>query len=303
MGVTSDGKWLSVEPVDAPLGEAARDMLALRLADVQTLLPLAAAPDADVDSVHQLRVSCRRAAAALRAFRPFVGRRGRKLSRWLKRLRRAAGPARDADVLVARLRRELDPFNPLAEQVVVKVEQIRAAARRHLISIARKASRGGLKTAVAKCLKSLTKTDDPRADRPFADFARAALSAAADELLAIDAHEATFEELHQLRIAAKRLRYSIELFHSAADPRLRTESYPAAVEMQDRLGALNDRVCSQAMFQAWLAELPPDGFAAFVAGLVVSERAAAEALRAELVAWRLPDRQAALLDWLEELED
>ena len=301
MGVTSNGKWLSVAPLDAPLAEAARQILALRLADVAELLPRATRFDSDVDSVHQLRVSCRRAAAGWRAFRPLIGRRGKKLDRWLKRLRRAAGPARDADVLCARLRRELDPAECCAQQVVARLGQTRRDAQRRLVAVGKRASKGGLQEAAKTCLKALRKNKSGPAKRPFAEFARTALIGAADDMLAIDSHDATFEELHELRIAAKRLRYSIELFYSAVDPRLRSESYPIVEELQDRLGALNDRVAAQALFQSWLADMPPDGLAAYVAGLVVAERAAAEAIRRDLLAWSLPARQAELLERLESL--
>jgi len=303
MGVTSDGKWLSVDPPRARVVKAAQQILASRLADVQDLLPKATRVGADVESVHQLRVSCRRAAAGLRAFRPLVGRGGKQLDRWLKRLRRAAGPARDADVLLGRLSRELDSSDCRAQQVLAKVRQIRTDAQRQLVSVGAKAAKGGLKRAAKKCLKALRKSKAAPAKQTFAEYARAALTAAADDMLAIDAHDATFEELHELRIAAKRLRYSIELFHSAVDPRLRTESYPVVEELQERLGELNDRVSAQAMFQSWLADLPPDGLAAYIAGLVVAERAAAEVLRDDLLGWCLPARQAELLERLEALGD
>jgi CHAD domain-containing protein len=303
MRVTSDGKWLLVDPPDVPVVAAAKEILAHRVADVEDALPRAARIDSDPDSVHQLRVSCRRAAAALRAFRPLVGRRGKKLDRWLKRLRRAAGPARDADVLLARLRRELDPSQCHARQVLAKVERARIEAQRRLAAVGAKAAHGRLMDAGKKCLKALRKVKGASKGKSFAEFAHCALTAAADDMLAIDAHHATFEELHQLRIAAKRLRYSIELFHSAVDPRLRTESYPVVEELQDRLGALNDRVAAQALFQSWLADMPPDGLAAFIASLVVAERAAAEAARRDLLGWCLPTRQAELLERLEALAD
>jgi CHAD domain-containing protein len=114
----------------------------------------------------------------------------------------------------------------------------------------------------------------------------------------IDAHEASFAELHQLRIAAKRLRYSIEIFHSAAEPALRVEAYPQVEEIQERLGNLNDRAGSQLRLQRWLGELPADGLAAFAANLVVGEHAAVERFRSEFLAWWTPERQTGLRELL-----
>jgi RNA polymerase-binding transcription factor DksA len=80
-------------------------------------------------------VSCRRAAAALRAFATLAPRRAKKLGRWLKRVRRAAGPARDADVLLTRLQEELNPDNAFAQELVAVVVQSRNEAQEALVRI------------------------------------------------------------------------------------------------------------------------------------------------------------------------
>ncbi len=300
MEVTSDGKWFWVEPPKAPVAAAAERILALRLEEVQRYLPLAARHDADdVEYVHQLRVSCRRAAAALRAFQPLVQRRGRKLKTWLKRLRRAAGPARDADVFVARLRHDLDPANRYAQELVEVVSQARIEAQHLLVKADAKAAKGDFQQAIDKCLKGLVKPHAALAELSFAEFAQESIAAPAAALSAVDVHAASVVELHQLRIAAKRLRYSIEIFHSTAAPALRLETYPQVEELQERLGAINDRAASQVRLQRWLAELPADGLAAFVAALIVGEHAAAARLRNEFLAWWTPERQSHLSEQLE----
>ena len=68
-------KWIEVPSADAPAAEVARQALAARVAKVERTLPLAAYRyREDVEHVHQLRTSCRRAAARCRhaptAFRP-----------------------------------------------------------------------------------------------------------------------------------------------------------------------------------------------------------------------------------------
>jgi CHAD domain-containing protein len=298
MDVTSDGKWFWVEPTDVPLTAAAARILDVRLADVRKYLPLAARRHADdVEYVHQLRVSCRRSDAALRAFKPIVGWRGRKLKRWLQRLRRAAGPARDADVLAARLRSELDLENPYARDIIAIIDQSRVEAQREIMAVDAKASQGGLQRAVAKSVHFLRNNDDRDGDS-FQAYARAVVRASAKPLGVGVSHTAVPAEFHQLRIAAKRLRYLIEIFHSAAAPVLRHDVYPIIEEMQDRLGGLNDRLASQWRFQQWLAGLPADGLAAFAASVIVAEHAAAERLRDEFLAWWTPERQSQLREQL-----
>lgn len=299
MQVTSDGKWFWVDPPTEGVAEAAERILALRMDEVQKFLPLAARHDAaDVEYVHQLRVSCRRAAAALRAFESLAGRRGRKLKKWLRRLRRAAGPARDADVLIARLRSELDPASPYAQQLVDDIVQARTDAQPALAAIDARASRGGLQRSVDVCLGQLNVAKGEGAHGSFAAFAQQAVAAACEGLGVVDAQTASLGELHQLRIAAKRLRYSIEIFHCAAAPALRLEVYPQIEELQERLGAINDRVSSQCRWQRWLAELPPDGLAAFAAGLIVVEHATALRQHEEFLAWWTVDRQTAVREQL-----
>jgi CHAD domain-containing protein len=295
MDVTCDGKWFWVDPPSGAVGAAAEQILSIRMDDVCRFLPLAARHDADdVEYVHQLRVSCRRAAAALRAFEPIAGRGARKLKPWLKRLRQAAGPARDADVYLARLRTELDPANDFAQQVVDVVAQSRAEAQAALVEIDAEASHGGLQRAVDRCLLRLRQARGKFAIQSFREFAENAVTSAVDDLNVVEPTTASLAELHQLRIAAKRLRYSIEIFHSAAAPELRAELYPHVEEMQERLGAVNDRTSSQGRLQQWLGELPADGMAAFVAGLVVTEHSMAVSLQRDFLAWWTPERAADL---------
>jgi CHAD domain-containing protein len=299
MEVTSDGKWFLVDPPAGSVAEAAQRILAMRLEAVQQSLPLAAqhAGD-DVEHVHQLRVNCRRAAAALRAFETLKGQGDRKLKRWLKRLRQAAGPARDADVYVARLRADLNLADEHAQQLVAVVTQSRVESQGALEKVDAKARRGGLKRAIDRRVNSLADAGRGAEQQTFAEFAKAAIAEAAAGLEAIDAQTASLAQLHQLRIAAKRLRYAIEIFHSAAESALREQAYPQVEEIQERLGAINDRLTSQLRLQQWLARLPAGGLAAFIAGLIVGEHADAERLRDEFLAWWTPERNASLREQL-----
>jgi CHAD domain-containing protein len=297
MDVTSDGKWFWVEPPAARVAAAAERILDIRLAEVQRFLPLAARHDADdIEYVHQLRVSCRRAAAALRAFEELAGKRGRNLKKWLRRLRQAAGPARDADVYLARLREELDPANRHAQELVDVVRQSRSEAQAMLVSVDAKASQGGFQRTIDRALDRIARCDEEIADETFARFALDAVAEATAGLAVVDSQTASLAELHQLRIAAKRLRYAIEIFHSAAAPELRGELYSQVEELQERLGAINDHSASQARLQMWLADLPADGLAAFVASLVVSEHTEALRLQREFLAWWTPERQKQVTD-------
>ena len=86
-----------------PVEEAARLAFATRFAAVDLAWVNALAQPNDPEHVHQLRVTSRRAAAALRVFdRALPDRLQSKLAKTLRSLRQSAGTARDEDVLVIR---------------------------------------------------------------------------------------------------------------------------------------------------------------------------------------------------------
>ncbi len=101
-------KWIEVDSPEEPAWAVARRAVRARLETVWGWFPDAAEADAEneasVESVHQLRVSTRRASAALRLFAAMLPEKRRKwFEKRLKRARRTAGIARDLDVLAARV--------------------------------------------------------------------------------------------------------------------------------------------------------------------------------------------------------
>src|SRR5438045_3922551 len=105
----ADGKWVAGLRPDMPLSEAARTVLGVRLGTVQEHVPGAMkAAEKDPEHVHQLRVSTRRADAAMRIFRECLpGRVYHGTRARLRTIRRAAGAARDWDVFLIALRDRL----------------------------------------------------------------------------------------------------------------------------------------------------------------------------------------------------
>src|SRR5579872_6321168 len=132
------GKWISDLAADVPLAEAARHVLAVRLRVVGEALPRAVhEADRDPEHVHQLRVATRRADAALRIFGCCLPQKAYKRARKrLRRIRRAAGAARDWDVFLIALR-ERAAGPPAKEQAGLDLLTgyalgQRAAAQAHL---------------------------------------------------------------------------------------------------------------------------------------------------------------------------
>ena len=89
----------------AAAGVVASRFLQQRLATVARAVAAVATGNPRAEAVHRLRISARRATATITAFQPFVPRRQRRwFKKSLRRIRRAAGEARDLDVLTSRCR-------------------------------------------------------------------------------------------------------------------------------------------------------------------------------------------------------
>lgn len=295
-------KWIEVSPADAPASKVAQQALAARAAKVMRMLPLAAHHyRQDLEYVHQLRTSCRRATAALKSFRPLMDGKPRDLTRLLRKIHRAAGPARDADVLLVRYGEEL-PADSNVDYLIARLELLRDDAQDALLKVARKSQLRKLKKAFRNTLKRLELSDRNGCEVSFADFGRGALESASRDVFHInDDSQPAVAQLHRLRIAGKRLRYSIELFHSVFPPELREEIYPQIEQLQERLGKLNDHATAQALFQGWLAKLPPGQRAADLAQRVVAEHDTAVKVRQDFLDWWSTDRIATLASRLREL--
>jgi CHAD domain-containing protein len=289
-------KWIDIPSSDASATKVARHALSARLEQVERTLPLAAFEyQNDVEHVHRLRTSCRRASAALEAFRPLMQSEPKKLRKLLRQIRQAAGPARDADVLLARS--ESDSQGP--DDIISHLEEQRASVQKRLVNIAKEFSAGQMTKATKRLRKSLV---GEASQKSIANFARSALREASQEVFELSAKSSpTVAQLHRLRIAGKRLRYSIELFHGVFSPAMRDKVYPVVEELQERLGQLNDHATAQAMFQGWLPGLPPNRRAANLARRIVAEHEAAQQARLDFLDWWMPEKSVALESQLKKL--
>jgi len=296
-------KWVELDELDHSAAEVAAEILQLRMQYLQQMLPLAAHDyREDVEYVHQLRVGCRRAGAALQAFRPLMTGKAKRLRKWLRRLRRTAGPARDTDVLLERLLSESDQ-QPCHAYVVARLQRQRHKVQRALVDVATQTESGEFQASIERCLNGLQKhRGKNKSVVPFDVFAHEALRSVSQEMFRLSELEhPTVAQLHELRIAAKRLRYSIELFHSAFPAALREDVYPLVAEIQSRLGRLNDHATAQVLFQHWLADLPPNERAAQLAARIVKEHEASDQIRSEFLQWWTADRVAELEAHLSDL--
>jgi CHAD domain-containing protein len=286
MALSPSGKWIDIGS-DGKVCDAARLSLESRLMTVLQHLPLAAYhAEQDAEHVHRLRVSTRRAMAAHKLYRDYLPR---KQARWtqkqLKKLRRAAGEARDLDVLAERLKRR---YGDRADQVVKRIAEERAAVQPEIVRLAERFRRKGkfLRRA-AKLLESI-RCDDRSCPAEgggfFGPWAAQQLAANAEQFLAaVPDEQADMAALHRFRIRAKALRYLIELVAAACGGALRDTPYRTIEELQERLGKINDHVSARDRLRGWAAETTDSELRDALCQFAEEEVAQ---LAVELAAWR-----------------
>jgi len=293
-------KWIDGAVSDQPVGGVAREVLQARLETVWHWLPLAAErSEADVEYVHRLRVSTRRAVEAVRVFRKMLRpSHRREVKERLRQIRRTANDARDLDVLAERLAHST-AGNGL-RGVTAFLERIslwRKEAQRPIVAVYRELLEERSDYLTNQLLeeirfsgKRLRKREPTfgekapkflkRVSKKFNEAARGDFS--------------NIEALHAFRLAGKRLRYTMEILAGAFDPAFRSDLYPKVEQLQDYLGKVNDHATAQTRFQEWLGVIKVPEERACVESLLATEKAALVESRDALLGWWTPERRDLL---------
>jgi CHAD domain-containing protein len=292
------GKWIDGIHPDASVVDAARASLSARLTAVAHWLPLAAYhADQDVEHVHRLRVSTRRAVAALRVYRDWLPpKQRRRVKKRLKRIRGAASDARDLDVLAERIQTDLADK---AAPVLAEVKALRAAAQPAILDVAEKCRRDDrFVRKIGKLLDGIRpphQQDQSQSPPRFRDWAQKQLTQTADAFFSVvPANDADAKALHQFRIQTKALRYAIELLAPAFSPELREVTYPQVEELQERLGKIQDCVAGAAHLRKWSRDAHAAETCELFDQMARQQDARLTALMAEFRLWWTPERMATL---------
>lgn len=215
----------------------------------------------DVEDVHQMRVASRRLRAALRQFRPeFPKSSVKSWSRTVRRVTRSLGPARDLDVQIL-----------FVEDAIERIEDRKAEPGLRRLALRLRQRRESIQPRVARAMDGLASSGlfddlggvlrhiltqarldgiDDHAD-PVFERARTAVRGRVESLLAYETFVSQPEradELHDMRIEAKRLRYTLELFAPVYDDAL-DPFVKRTKKIQTLLGDLHD-------MDVWLEFLP-----------------------------------------------
>ena len=268
-----------------------------RLRRVARLLPRAAKkPEEDVEYVHDLRVSVRRATAALQMFALFLPPTGySQMIAQLRRIRGAAGRARDLDVLEERLCR-LAVAGGATPSLVAAIDRIRRSrqkAQKPLLKAYEKTLQRDFKRRI-RDLSGRVRWRGHGPEPNLDDWAGAALAPALDRFAARCAGDLSdIRELHRMRIAEKRVRYSLEILEGAAGSTAH-RSAPILKELQERLGQINDHQTARALLSRWRDKSKSEDLREVFSYLAAFEKQCCDDAHDRFLEWWTSDRKSTL---------
>ena len=259
---------------------------------------MAGKPKRRRQQIHGLRVATRRAAAALDLFRDCLPKSTRKEARGsLRMLRQAVGVARDWDVLLQHLAKSIrsaDPADlPTLDMLSGWALAHRTDAQSALERVVSESSPRALAKLQARVRESvrwkgnpeptLDAFSQPIVRQRLGDFTRLA-----------NRDNDDWSNLHEVRIAGKRLRYTLEVLASGLDSTMTEQPTTALVRLQDVLGGINDSFLASQLFAGLLSGMQATTPAASKRYQTVLKRLIAEHQQ------RMLDGREAFTDWLRE---
>jgi CHAD domain-containing protein len=207
----------------------------------------------DPEGVHSMRVASRRLRSALSDFMPYINKRA--LTSSLKQIRSIAdalGEVRDQDVAISALEKLLSQtppeFSATKRDLIDARKQVRRTARQELEKILDKGRLKDLNLDFESAIGSATgeskrsAKSSTKLGRSYINVARAIIRDRLSELEKLSNslyRPLEGKPLHEMRIAAKRLRYALELFEGCWQQEILRFAKDAA-RLQSDLGRVHD---------------------------------------------------------------
>jgi len=256
--------WAVLDDPQTPVWRVATRTLRKRLEAVWSDLVAACRDSHDPERIHQLRVATRRTLAAFDAFRDLIPAQSREwFEKWLRRIRRSAGTARDLDVLAERLSRDQGPENrglpagsrraeadgsrqgggiDARRRLIAMLSRQRVTSRRPIHDVHERLLGEDWPGHVERLVDALSagrqrQTFEAYARRRFKPLTRR-FFARADRRLRDAA------EIHRLRIEGKKLRYLLEIFAAVFPGRIVSKCEKALESLQESLGDFTDHAAA-----------------------------------------------------------
>lgn len=203
----------------------------------------------NIEHVHQLRVSSRRLLQAIRVVQPLAEP---ELCRWfeknVRRVLKTAGKARDLDLLIeAESRREDRSSRSVVKRWMRQRKKLQKKLCRRHTSLCRR----GLRQRSNQLLKSITTRAslDGAKQTPLSQtWYRESLREVAMPFVDGIQSATHLETIHELRIAGKKFRYTLELIGPLLDANLAEQIVGEMKSLQEQLGLLQDYVVARNAF-------------------------------------------------------
>ena len=283
-------RWIVNDDRSLSVGQMAAATLRRRFDAVWTELRAACDVPDHAEHVHQLRVATRRTLAAFDVFHAVIPAKRRVwFEKRLRRLRRAAGEARDLDVLTDRLANDAARAR---SRLVAMLSKQRHKSRTPIRAQFEELVDANWCSRVDRLLNDV---HDRRRKAVFRSYARrhfkpmvAAFFARADRKLRDD------DEMHALRIEGKKLRYALEIFAPALPARARTKCQESLERLQKTLGEFTDHAAAADRFRCWARSVDAGPNRDMLASLCDDESRQADIARKAFSKWWSPARRRSL---------
>lgn len=228
-----------------PFGVAAKITIERLAGQMMANLPGTRSGD-DIEALHDMRVASRRLRAALRVFNKcFPKSKLRAVVPEVQRVTHALGTVRDIDVFLEFLASYAQSSGIDVSSLVAREEALRNAARQQMFLSLDELEGGSLPEHMNAMLDS-ARMVDPQGEfgkeNCFYAQAPSLIAPPLKELLDLSwalEDPSNVSELHQMRIAAKRLRYSMETFVPCFGQAL-IEKIEDVKLLQEKLGQIHD---------------------------------------------------------------
>lgn len=294
-------RWTVREDDHVPVGRVAVKTVRLRLDAVWAHLRAASAPSGtttDAEHVHRLRVATRRALAAIDAFGDLLPPRRRAwFEKRLVQLRRAAGEARDLDVLSARLSHENTPEARSRRRLVAMLSKQRDQSRDPLRELRETLTEADWPHRVDRFLENV---DRRRRQPDFGSYASRHLKPMVTDFFTVaDRSLRNVTQMHALRIRGKKLRYALEIFAAALPRRAVSRCRKSLELLQESLGEFTDHTAAADRLARWARSADAGANRAFLLMLRRDETARAAEARRQFSRWWNTARRRSLRKRLE----
>ena len=206
----------------------------------------------DIERIHDMRVATRRMRSALALFEKCLpGKDSRKWNKQMRRVTRALGTARDTDVQMDFLQGFLDSltekrYRAGIQRLLLRLRQCREKAQEAVAVAMDQLELSGVLEEMGGTLRRIrvhARMNHVDENSPHVyQQAYLTISLRLEDMLAYETYVTQperLEELHAMRIASKRLRYTMEVFEPLYDGELK-QPLKTVRKVQTMLGDIHD---------------------------------------------------------------